>query len=190
MGLIETYTGHWLNPFKLDKQQVDIIDIAHALSLVCRFSGQCREFYSVAEHSIAVAKLVPKSLRLTALLHDAHEAYFGDTATPHKFPKLIAIENAAQEVIEEVFGVSYSYDDMHLVKQADENMKVTEAFYLMKSKGLSDGWKPVRGVVIPSMQPICMTPTEAEGSFLLHYHSYRRYNAALSRKKTSKQRTV
>ena len=55
----------------------DIDDIAHSLAHICRYSGQCRAFYSVAEHSILVADTVAE-FGYEALLHDSAEAFIGD----------------------------------------------------------------------------------------------------------------
>ena len=81
---ISTYTDkkfHYLNP---TEEEICIEDIAHALALTCRFGGHCSKFYSVAEHSIRVSNIVPETLRLQALLHDAHEAYLHDVPRPIK----------------------------------------------------------------------------------------------------------
>jgi 5'-deoxynucleotidase YfbR-like HD superfamily hydrolase len=70
---------HYLNP---EPEEIYIEDIAHALSLNCRFNGHTERFYSVAQHSCMVAKHVMEYSQnpiwgLAALLHDAAEAYIG-----------------------------------------------------------------------------------------------------------------
>lgn len=64
-------------------------DVAHALAQINRFTGHARRPYSVAEHSLLCADLAAEAglqpvVQLAALLHDAHEAYTGDTSTPAK----------------------------------------------------------------------------------------------------------
>ena len=52
---IETYTGKqfwFLNP---TPEMFDIEDIAHALSMVCRYAGHVTHFYSVAAHCCVMA---------------------------------------------------------------------------------------------------------------------------------------
>ena len=67
--------------FNLDDPQaslVDPYDIGHALANINRFTGHTLRPYSVAEHSLLVARLAPAEHKLQALLHDATEAYVGD----------------------------------------------------------------------------------------------------------------
>ncbi|MDP2447646.1 phosphohydrolase [Pseudomonas sp.] len=79
--------------FDLLKPRADLIttlDIAHALSLICRFNGHCNRHYSVAQHSLLVADIVESQghgpeIQLQALLHDAAEAYVGDLVRPLKY---------------------------------------------------------------------------------------------------------
>ena len=52
---IETYSGKRFYILDPRPQDVDIVDIAHALSLLTRFTGHTREFYSVAQHSVLVS---------------------------------------------------------------------------------------------------------------------------------------
>jgi len=81
---IRTYTGkrvHFLNPAA---DEIDILDIAHALSFTTRFGGHTEGFYSVAQHSLLVSELAGPRDALWGLLHDAAEAYVGDLVSPLK----------------------------------------------------------------------------------------------------------
>lgn len=68
----------------ISPENFSLWDMAHALSQICRFTGHCPGFYTVAHHSLLVARLVEPGLQLEALMHDAHEAYVGDMSTPLK----------------------------------------------------------------------------------------------------------
>lgn len=84
---LQTRSGQMFDCASPNELIVDIEDVAAGLSKLCRFNGQCREFYSVAEHSLRVSYLVEGEgveCELYALLHDAHEAYVGDVPTPLK----------------------------------------------------------------------------------------------------------
>lgn len=106
---IRTYSGTYLNVFNIDPDKILIEDIAHGLSLQCRFSGHTKEFYSVAEHSIWVANMVPHEQRLAALLHDASEAYLTDMPKPIKelMPEYKQIENSLMTAIAQKFGFEW-----------------------------------------------------------------------------------
>lgn len=80
---ILTHTRRWVDPTAMAAADIDIRDIAHALAMKCRYSGHCPGFYSVAQHSVIVSRLCEKN-PLAGLLHDAHEAYLADIATPVK----------------------------------------------------------------------------------------------------------
>jgi hypothetical protein len=67
----------------------EIKDIAHHLAQINRFTGACSRPYSVAEHSLLVERIgasldASPVTRLALLLHDAHEAYTSDLASPAK----------------------------------------------------------------------------------------------------------
>jgi hypothetical protein len=87
MYLIPTYSGKIVNVDTPRKDDIELIDIAHALSRICRWGAQ-GEWISVAAHSIAMARYAMKSKifekkdALECLLHDAAEAYLGDTIGP------------------------------------------------------------------------------------------------------------
>jgi hypothetical protein len=55
-----------------------ITDIARALAYQPRWAGATRLFYSVAEHSVLVSRLVPPHCAFDGLMHDCEEAIIGD----------------------------------------------------------------------------------------------------------------
>jgi len=79
-----TYSGIQFFPMDPRPEEVQLIDIAHALSRICRYGGHCLDWYSVAQHSVMVSHLVPTAFALEGLLHDAEEAYTGDMIRPIK----------------------------------------------------------------------------------------------------------
>lgn len=80
---IHTFTG-WFMP---DEPVFNVEDIAHGLANICRYGGQCKHFYSVAEHSLLVAGIMAEFKLgdpFEGLMHDAAEAYVGDIPNPFK----------------------------------------------------------------------------------------------------------
>lgn len=107
--------------------QIDILDIAHALSHVCRFTGHVNTFYSVAEHCVRVSYLVPQEDALAGLLHDAPEAYLTDVNKPLKAllgESYARLERIAEEAIAYRFGLDPKMPDS--VKKADLVLMMTE----------------------------------------------------------------
>lgn len=84
--IIKTYLGKEFCFSDVDHEAIDIRDIAHSLSHLCRFTGHTNLFYSVAQHCLLVAEKIPggPEEKLAALLHDAAEAYVGDLSSPLK----------------------------------------------------------------------------------------------------------
>src|SRR5690606_8191705 len=102
-------------------------------SMQCRFGGHCKTFYSVAEHSVRVSKIVPKEFALIGLFHDAAEAYLIDVPRPikHQIPAFSQIENKIMQVIGTKF--SLVLDPLPLeIKYADSVLLATEKRDLMK----------------------------------------------------------
>jgi hypothetical protein len=81
---MQTAMGRQFWPMDPRPDEVFIDDIAHALSLLCRFGGHCLRFYSVAEHSVLLSRAARPQDKLWALLHDASEAYLVDVPRPIK----------------------------------------------------------------------------------------------------------
>jgi len=104
-GKMQTFTGKVFDFENVKGSTVCIEDIAHALSLTCRFNGHVPKFYSVAEHSCLAHDLIvneeDRKYNLYLLLHDASEAYLNDIVSPikHSLPDYLAIETCIQEYI-------------------------------------------------------------------------------------------
>ena len=106
MSEIMTYTRKMFDPLQPNRDKIDIEDIAHALSMLCRANGHFPVFYSVAQHCIncmieAKARGYAERLQLACLLHDASEAYLSDITRPVKaeLPQYKEIETPLQEMI-------------------------------------------------------------------------------------------
>jgi hypothetical protein len=104
---MQTFTGRAFYPLAAEVDDIDPRDIAHALSLTCRYGGHVQRFYSVAEHCLLLSNVVAPEHALWALLHDATEAYVGDVIRPLKrnLPAYVEIENRLMEVICDRFGL-------------------------------------------------------------------------------------
>jgi 5'-deoxynucleotidase YfbR-like HD superfamily hydrolase len=149
LGEFRTYTGQTVDVFNPDPATINIQDIAHSLSMQCRFGGHTNVFYSVAQHSIAVMDRVPENLKLTALLHDASEAYLLDFPRPIK--KQVrgyeALEEEIERTIAAKFGLHYPYPDE--IKQADKEELANEwkVFMIDKHRTINGEVRPIEACV-------------------------------------------
>lgn len=84
MTAIATRTGRVIDFLNPDPAQFSLEDIQSGLASEQRFAGQIERPYSVLQHSLLVAFLVPPECRLQALMHDAPEAYLRDIPSPAK----------------------------------------------------------------------------------------------------------
>lgn len=131
---IQTYSGRQFWPLDPRPEEIHIEDIAHALSLTCRYNGHCEWLYSVGQHSIYVAQQLSPELRLAGLLHDAAEAYVGDVTRPlkkHLYDYKI-IESRLQTAIAVRFRLNPLVFDSKVVKDADNSVLLAEKRHLMK----------------------------------------------------------
>lgn len=167
---IETRSGkhfHFLDP-KAD--DIDIHDIAFALSNTCRYNGHCKTYYSVAEHSMYVSALLPDGLRLSGLLHDAAEAYVGDIPSPIKrfLPDIRAMEEAIQAAIVAKFKLDV--DDYSEIKRADLQQLRTESHFLLPSRGENWAmWDTLKFDVEDGYEPQGLPPQVAFVEFMKMY---------------------
>lgn len=120
-SFMQTFSGRKFWPLDPRAEEVHIEDIAHALSMQCRYGGHCTRFYSVAEHSVLMARtFANRDLALWALLHDAAEAYVADVPRPLKrfLPGYKEAENKVMTAICDRFGLPHEMPER--VKYADE----------------------------------------------------------------------
>lgn len=144
-----TVRDSWINTISGKKfmydnpreEDIDIEDIAHSLSMLCRYNGHIKKFFSVAEHSVLVSRYVPQEgkLPLWGLLHDAAEAYIGDLVTPlkHRLVQYMNVEEGVEATIFNKFGLEYDdFADEIIppeVKEVDRRMLATECRDLLGS---------------------------------------------------------
>lgn len=142
MSEIMTYTGKMFNPLLPDADRIDIADIAHALSMLCRANGHFPIFYPVAQHCIncmkeAKARDYSERIQLACLLHDASEAYLSDVPRPVKaeLPRYQAIEAPLQEMIwEKWLNSPLSDEERRQVFDIDDDILAHEFLQLMGTK--------------------------------------------------------
>ncbi len=164
---VSTFLGNRFYPLEPRIDRVAIEDIAHGLAYQCRFNGQTCEFYSVAQHSLVVASLVPPALRLAALLHDAAEAYVGDMVKPLKvlLPEFAGIEEKVSAIIAATFGIDFS--DYGPIKQADLVALATEKRDLMPHS--AERWAYLDAIRALPAPIVAMGPGEAKRAFLAEF---------------------
>ena len=164
MRYIQTFTGKRFRPDDAQPDQLDIRDIAHSLSLLCRYNGHCQRFYSVADHSVRVSRQCPPHAAAWGLLHDLGEAYLGDMPRPIKtfFPDYETFEQRLLKAAAEAFSLPWPIPPE--VRAADDLLLVTEMRDLMlpvPETGL--GLEPLPEPIVP------LAPTEAEAAYLARY---------------------
>lgn len=127
MSYILTYKKIQFYPLDPNIDDIDIDDISHALSLLCRANGHFRHFYSVGLHSIncayeAKARGYSQNVVLGCLLHDASEAYLADITRPVKkhLQKYLEVEEVLQNKVFEKWVPSLSDEERKLVFEIDD----------------------------------------------------------------------
>lgn len=131
---MQTYTGRFFDPRFIAVEDICIEDIAAHLSKLCRYNGACRQFYSVAEHSVLVSRLVPEEDSLWGLLHDASEAYLGDRV------------------------VSLKYDDEAYKAHEAHVMRCVTRRFNLPSEEPRSVWAVDKGMILPESRLLMQTP--------------------------------
>ena len=163
---IQTITGKRLDLDPPNPDQIDIEDIAHGLSMLCRFNGQCTRFYSVAEHSVHASREIDTELALVGLLHDAAEAYLGDVPSPLKkqLSQFSGFEEQMEKAVGEKFGIDYKLFAGKELKRADVQLLIDEKAVLMVDA--PEPWPPGAPETKDPNRIKCWSPEEAKERFL------------------------
>ena len=151
---VETYSGRYVDTSNPRVDTIDLTDIAHALSQICRYGGHCRVFYPVAEHSVFVSRRLerkgaPAIVCYEGLHHDDAEGYLGDIPRPTKgllrtlgsaYDDLSDLmDNVICAYLTETFGVTVDPAHFHerTIKDADNWSLFVEARHLLPSRGIN-----------------------------------------------------
>jgi len=168
---LQTYTGKIFDFNDIRPEAIDIIDIAHALSNVCRWGGHCSKFYSVAEHSVLCSYLAaqefPEDLKLQfyTLLHDASEAYIGDMPKPFKIMmgEYTDIEEKVEGAIQIVFKMDDYGDYKDTIKKYDLMLFKRERSQLFNGKHFGPALDHIE---MPVDNLLMLKPKEAFQGFI------------------------
>lgn len=174
-GWIQTFTGRKFSFNDPQPEDICIEDIAHALSLCCRFTGHTIYHYSVSTHSRHVSDMLEwdnpdkrnRKLSLWGLMHDASEAYLTDVPRPIKpfLPQYLEMEKRIQGAICDRFGLPR--EEPPRVKWADVQMLINEKEQIMSHP--PDDWNlPKRERLVYIVRE---TPEDAEDAFLKRFRA-------------------
>jgi hypothetical protein len=171
---IQTYSGKCFWPLDPRHEEVELRDIAHALSMKCRYAGHVKRFYSVAEHSVLVSMAVPAEFALDALLHDAAEAYSSDIPRPLKksLTEWDAIEARIFASIAVRFGLTRKTPAC--VKDIDFAITANERAALMTPCARDWALPPA----VPGVEIQALDPWHAEQAFLERYYEIISFRSA------------
>ena len=167
---IEMQNGKKWNLFHPDMDVVDISTIAHALSMQCRFNGHTRVFYSVAQHSELVSRLVPEEDALEGLLHDCDEALgLPDLPSPIKsnIPEYRTLGEGVQELVFKKFGAKFPMPKS--VKDADARILLNERDRFFGEPSDVWGVELAGYTAFPRLSITPLGPADAKSAFLRRY---------------------
>lgn len=185
---IETYSGRYLDLENPDPNVIGLEDIAHGLAYTCRYSGQCAEFYSIAQHAVMCSRYLEKhgqsiDVQLAGLHHDDAEAFLGDVVRPLKTllqPQYGELSDRMDIAIAECFGNRWPADALKIpeVKTADNWALMVEAWRLLPSKGKNWGGQAhnwdvdmqTGGRLSEGLWRGYQEPKTAAISFIRHHH--------------------
>mgnify|MGYP001603985434 CR=1 FL=1 len=162
---MRTVSGVDIDIRRPSPDQINLDDIATGLSNLCRYAGQVRRFYSVAQHSIICAEVMLAELERDgrplaerrswtqgAFLHDAAEAYLVDLTSQTKralreagSTAFDALELGFWHAIQKRFDLSLGADWHLRMKRIDRAVAAREQMVLR-----APYWN---GEYVPSVEP-------------------------------------
>lgn len=156
-------SGSWFDLLDPWNSDFNIQDIAQGLSNICRYAGQCKKFYSVAEHSLHVSSVAP-AFKREALLHDAAEAFLGDVTRPLKqlLPQYKKIEKDVEAAIFARFALNINV--IKQLKPVDLSVLAAEQEQMMPLG--TDYWTQETGIKPAAIKVRFLQPDEARVAFL------------------------
>ncbi len=170
-GWMQTFSGKKFTPLTPKLEDIHFIDIAAPLARVCRYSGHCLRFYSVAEHCVLASRIAPDQLRLTMLMHDASEAYLTDMPRPIKghIKGYYEAEEKLAAMIAERFGTIHPLPEE--VKRIDAAMLDDERRQNMAHMDVEpkDWGNVVKG---PGTKLQFWDPDRAQSEFITAFYQY------------------
>lgn len=142
--VVTTSRGRCVDLKNFSQSDVDIKEVAHALSHICRFSGHTNRFYSVASHCLAMADYgvcmnFPTETVLQLLLHDAPEAYHGDITRPVRELFGISLQWSWERSVYDAFGQFFFGDSSALLPPSDVVKEVDDLFCVVEGSILIGG---------------------------------------------------
>ena len=145
MAQIQLHSGTMLNILDPALTDINIWDIAEGLSKSCRYNGQCKDFYSVAQHSVMASYAAPHP-QMWGLMHDASEAYISDVVSPLKrnLEEYKYVEEKLMTRIALKFGLPIGFEKTTLVKRIDLQLLATEKRDLMVVNDIP--WEVTEGI--------------------------------------------
>lgn len=170
-GIIRTYTGRPFNILCPNPDMVDIEDIAHSLAHQPLYNGRTERMYTIAQHSVEVAKRVKLQYRMAALLHHAAAAYMGDiTLIRNFFPELKFAEERLQAAIHVRFGVPpvLPPEMVQAIHRADLEMQAAEYRDLLPAETFN--WLEAAGISASPAPLVPVPPSRAKHAFKTYVH--------------------
>jgi len=168
MNKIVTYSGLVIDFANPSSSSISIDDIAHSLSMMCRYAGHTKLFYSVAQHSVLVSKYCQSEYALEGLLHDGSEAYIADIVTPAEklLPDYSSLEEKLMKVIYENFNIISTSESYSNVKLINHRTFVTEV------RDIDGEQSPIAVLIAPPFRAkiVPWSPKKSEREFLKRFY--------------------